>query len=89
MEHALQMLAEIGDTDDARAIEPLTQFPMHAVRWSAIGTAFRLGHPERRELVERATGDPHPHVRHAARKTLETLGESSQDRDAHLTAKTD
>lgn len=70
IEHALQMLREIGNADDALGLEPLMRNHVHSVRWSAVRTAVQLGHPDGRLLVERALEDPHPHVRNAAAKAL-------------------
>jgi hypothetical protein len=70
IEHALQMLGEIGTAEHAHGLGVLMRNHVHSVRWSAVRTAVKLGHPESRLLVERAREDPHPHIRNAAAKAL-------------------
>jgi hypothetical protein len=70
---ACKLIAALGDAESAPldGVARLTTHPDHFVRWSAISSIARLDPAARRPLLERALSDPHPHVRSAARRTLE------------------
>jgi hypothetical protein len=70
IEHALQMLGEIGSSEDAAALDGLMKNHVHSVRWSALRVALKLGRSDGQSLLERALEDPHPHIRNAAASAL-------------------
>jgi hypothetical protein len=73
LEFATKLLAELDYTPASDAVAGLCEHPLHFVRWSAMRGLARLDPERALPLIEAAMEDPHPHVREAARKSLDRL----------------
>jgi hypothetical protein len=76
-EFAAEVLGRIGDQESASVLEALYEHPAHFVRWMALQSLGSLDYRRAFRLLHRAVDDEHPHVRAAARKTLDQLPEIS------------
>lgn len=68
----IRFLAAAGDPSSCRACGP-GRHSDHTVRWNATRAALVLDQRTGMELLERATEDPHPHVKQTARRSLHAL----------------
>ncbi len=73
MDFAARILARMGYEPAAPTLEDLFSHPAHFVRWAAARELMLLDPERGMKLIERATEDPHPHVRNAAKRSLEKL----------------
>jgi HEAT repeats len=73
IEYAVWALVQLGHPDPLPALRRVAEHPVHHVRWTAIRAAIEVDPAAGRALLERATEDPHPHVRDAARRGLRAL----------------
>jgi hypothetical protein len=80
MDFAARTLARMGYTPAASTLEDLYRHPAHFVRWAAVRELVLLDPERGLKLLERASEDPHPHVRNAARRSLENLA-AAQTKD--------
>ena len=71
---AADVLGKFAHQSSLEPLKLLTSHGHHAVRWTAIQNLGRLNRSAAVAKLEEACSDPHPHIRHAARKTL---GQSS------------
>ncbi|MDC0668492.1 HEAT repeat domain-containing protein [Nannocystis radixulma] len=76
IEYAIGTLLHLGHPESAAAIEGLVEHPAHHIRWTAIRAIVELDQARGVELLAAALNDPHPHVRSAARRGLDGLGEA-------------
>jgi len=84
LEFACKMLAQFASQSSVGPLKNLVQnHPDHFVRWSALKNLLDLNFQEGVELLQQALNDPHPHVRNAARKSLESLKAHSATEPAH------
>lgn len=70
LESAAKLVCELGYAPASDALASLCEHPAHYVRWTALRQLARLDSTRALALLERAKGDPHPHVRNAATATL-------------------
>jgi len=70
VEFACRTLARLGTQSDVPALERVAAHPDHFVRWTALQGIVELDFERGRALMERALGDPHPHIRSAAARFL-------------------
>ena len=74
LQWAADTLVELECINAVPALEHLYGHPDHFVRWSAISNLIQLDSQKGTLLLEKASlNDVHPHVRNAARKSLEML----------------
>lgn len=74
MEFAARILALLPVAQSAEALERMARADArHFVRWTAIRELRRVDAPRAEALLSAALDDPHPHVRNAARRTLDKL----------------
>jgi len=73
VEIILELLAAVRSPESIPVIEALTSHPMHFVRWRAVQTIGAIDVDAGIRHATTATSDAHPHVRDAARKTLDRL----------------
>lgn len=75
LEYALAVLSELGGSDRERSVALVTallEHPTYFIRWRAVHALNALSPEKAFESLKRlASTDPHPHVRDAARRTLE------------------
>lgn len=74
----ISMLEEISRTrfaDAAEQVFALLEHPDHSVRWAAVKCLGVIDNNLTMRSLERLVADPHPHVRHAAERTLVQAGE--------------
>jgi len=78
LQWAAESLAALGCKDAVPALERLYCHPDHFVRWSAISNLIQLDYNKGVSmLVHASSADDHPHLRTAARKSLEMLEDQS------------
>ena len=70
---AADILGKFAHQSSLPALQQLTRYPHHSVRWAAVQSLGRLSRREALEALQRAVKDPHPHVSRAAQKTLASL----------------
>jgi hypothetical protein len=88
IEYAIALLAALDHTEAVPVIAALYDHPDHFVRWSAVCRVMDLDPSEGVHLVHRALQDPHPHVRRAARRSLDCIEgsrEAARERTSHGT----
>lgn len=74
LEFACKMLAQFGSQTSVAPLKHLAQqHPDHFVRWTALKNLLDLNFEEGLVLLQQAVNDPHPHVRNAAHRSLESL----------------
>jgi len=71
------LLGGYGDEDSIDLVAAFATHPLHFVRWKAVQTVGRLDRQHGMVLAHQALADEHPHVRGAARATLEAGQEAS------------
>jgi hypothetical protein len=79
LEYMAWTLAAMGDPRSARVVSELMEHPAHFVRWTAVRAAMELDEEVGMALLERASRDPHPHVRKAAARALEACARPADD----------
>jgi hypothetical protein len=67
------LLADISSPKSVEYLVPFSDHDLHFVRWRAIRTVFSIDEGIGLDLIERACGDPHEHVRSAANETLRRI----------------
>ena len=67
-------LAALGSPSSVAPMRSLMNHPDHYVRWAAVQNICTLSREDGIECLQQAIEDPHPHVRNAARRTLENAG---------------
>jgi hypothetical protein len=70
---ASDLLGHVGDPSSLDLLQSLAEHANHAVRWNAIQNMVRIDPAAARDWLIRATSDPHPHIKAAAKKTLQKL----------------
>lgn len=70
---AADILGKFAHQSSLPALQQLTRYPHHSVRWAAIQSLGRLSRRDALEALQRAAKDPHPHVSRAAQKALANL----------------
>ncbi|WP_414517059.1 HEAT repeat domain-containing protein [Nostoc sp. PCC 9305] len=73
LEYTAWMLSELGDDTSIPALKTLLEHEDHYVRWAAIRSVARLDFTQGVNLLHTALEDPHPHIRNAARRSLDKL----------------
>lgn len=73
LESGMRLLRVLDHTPGAAAVAGLATHDAHFVRWTAIRYVMGLDPEVGLPLLERATDDPHPHVRAAAQRALSRL----------------
>ncbi|GAC1622831.1 MAG: hypothetical protein NVS9B10_07210 [Nevskia sp.] len=73
---ASYLLGRLGHRSSIEPLKQLSDSSVPSVRWAAIQNLGRLDAVEALKKLERATRDPHPHIRHAAQKSLAQRGAS-------------
>jgi hypothetical protein len=73
MDFAARTLARMDYEPAVPTLEDMYNHPRHFVRWAAVRELVLLDPVRGRALLERAASDPHPHVRNAAKRTLEKM----------------
>lgn len=71
IDYAIQIMSAVGDPDDLPQLIALCKHPAHFVRWQAIKAVTRLDFDAGMRALEDAATDQHPHVRDAAKRTLQ------------------
>ena len=84
------LLTALDHTEAVPVIAALYDHPDHFVRWSAVCGVMDLDPSQGARLVHRALQDAHPHVRRAARRSLDRYEaslsqEADQERTSHGT----
>lgn len=67
---AAHLLARLKNPSSIEPLQLLTRHPSHVVRWAAIQNLARLAPAAGLDALAEARRDAHPHIRHAAEKTL-------------------
>lgn len=67
------LLAAVGSPQSVDPLTPYAKHELHFIRWQAIKTIGSIDPRYGLELTERAATDEHPHVRAAAKATLDSL----------------
>lgn len=76
---AAYVLGKFAHQSSEVPLKLMAAHPHHAVRWAAIQNLGRLSRTAALALLREAVKDPHPHVQHAARKTLEQLEKTHKE----------
>jgi hypothetical protein len=71
---AADVLGKFAHQTSLPPLLQLSHHPHHAVRWAAIQSLGRLNRSVALSRLDEACSDAHPHVRHAARRTLGLSG---------------
>ena len=71
VEQAVRLVGELGDARDADLVAELLRHPAHNVRWQAANSLVQLDLQRGLRELENLQDDAHPHVRAAARQSLE------------------
>ncbi|WP_173012744.1 HEAT repeat domain-containing protein [Niveispirillum sp. SYP-B3756] len=69
----MNVLAALGSSTSVEPLDALTNHPDHFVRWKALQTIAEISPETAASIIGRFEDDPHPHVRAAARKTIENM----------------
>jgi HEAT repeats len=75
LEFTAWMLSELSDDTSIPALKSLLQHKDHFVRWAAIRSIMRLSFADGVNFLHIALEDAHPHVRNAARRSLDKLSD--------------
>ncbi|GAA0318401.1 hypothetical protein GCM10009087_31040 [Sphingomonas oligophenolica] len=67
------LLSAVGSPQSVEWLAPYAEHKLHFIRWHAVNAVGTIDSKIGLELAERAVADPHPHVRAAARSTLDAV----------------
>lgn len=67
-------LAAMGGGASATQLIKMTEHPTHFVRWAAVKALARVSPQTAINMLDRFLSDEHPHIRNAARGTIDRMG---------------
>ena len=77
IQYAANTLVELECEEAIPSLKSLCDHPDHFVRWSSISNLIQLDYEAGIAMINRALDDKHPHVRNAARQSLNMLESNS------------
>ena len=78
IQSACRALANMGYVGAAETVAALSEHPDHHVRWSSVVTLLELDFRRGVHALENSLSDAHPHIRMAAKQSLDSLAEAQE-----------